>query len=179
MTTTLSPPIRILALVGALAAVALGILFYTHARSSSNDSTPLPAPSHAQTGTKPVVPVTHPKPAPAGPAVVLAPGLPVQVARVLRHSKVAVVALYTRGGRGDHALLTEARSGAVAVHAGFAAVDVLNEKTAKKMSSFAGVTTAPPAILVVARPGKIVNRFDGYVDRQIVAQAAHNAGARR
>lgn len=173
MSTTISPPIRILALVGALVVVALGILLFTHSRSSSNAPTLAP-PSHPRTTTRPA-------PAPAKPAVrsvVLLPGLPAQVAKALRHSKVVVVSLYTSGGRGDRAALVEARQGARAVHAGFAAVNVVNESTAKRMSSFAGSTTAPPAVLVVERPGRIVNRFDGFVDRQIVAQAALNARRR-
>jgi len=44
--------------------------------------------------------------------------------------------------------------------------------------ALAGTKTAPQAVLIVKRPGKIVNRFDGFVDSQIVAQAARTAGAR-
>jgi hypothetical protein len=43
---------------------------------------------------------------------------------------------------------------------------------------FAGPVSSP-TLLVVKRPGRIVNRLSGLVDSAIVAQAAHNAGARR
>jgi hypothetical protein len=34
-------------------------------------------------------------------------------------------------------------------------------------------------MLVVRRPGKIVTQISGPAESQVVAQAAHNAGARR
>ena len=178
MTTTISPPIRILAVVGVLAAVALGIVLFTHNRSSSNDSSATPAPAPAPS----TQPVTTPAPAhgaAAKPKVVLLPGLPKPVARALRHSKVVVVAVWSNGATGDKQSVAEAKAGAKAVHAGFLAVNVASEKTAKGLGEFAGTTTAPPAVLVVKRPGKVVNRFDGFADSQLVAQAAHDAGAGR
>ena len=66
---------------------------------------------------------------------------------------------------------------AKSAHAGFVAINVLDEKAARRVGVFVGTTTAPPAVLVVKRPGKIVNRFDGFADSEIVAQAATNAGA--
>ncbi len=164
MTTTISPPVRVLALVGALAAIALGILFYTHGRSSSTSSEPVvPAPS--RTARPSVTPAHSAK--------------PVNVAHALRFSKVVVVSVYAGGARGDHALVAQARRGARAAHAGFATVNVANESSARTVGAFAGEKTAPPVVLVVKRPGRIVNRFDGFVDSAIVAQAAHDAGAGR
>ena len=169
--TTISPPVRKLALVGVLIAVALGVYVFAHNRSSSTPPATLPT-THAST------PTTHVKANPVKPQVVLLPGLPLSVAHALRHSRVVVVSLYSRGGVGDRTALARARTGAKSVHAGFAAVNLANEKTATKVSIFAGTKTAPQAVLIVKRPGKIVNRFDGFVDSQIVAQAARNAGAR-
>jgi hypothetical protein len=182
VTTTLSPPIRILALVGVLAAAALGILLFTHSRSSSDGSssaTPPAGASHSGSATQtPAVPVKPAAVKPAKPKVVLLPGLPSPVAHALRSSKVVVVALYAHGGTGDAAAVAQALTGAHAAHSGFVAVNVANEKVARAVSSFVGTTTAPPAVLVVKRPGKIVNQF-GYADSEIVAQAAANAGAGR
>ncbi len=179
MTTTISPPVRVLALVGALAAIALGILFYTHSRSSSTGAEPVvPAPSRTARPSATQPPAAKPAVTPK-PKLVLLPNLPVNVAHALRFSKVVVVSVYAGGAHGDHALVAQARRGARAAHAGFTAVDVANESSARTVGAFAGEKTAPPVVLVVKRPGRIVNRFDGFVDSAIVAQAAHDAGAGR
>jgi hypothetical protein len=182
VTTTLSPPIRILAIVGALLAVGVGIVLFTHNRSASDSSSPAlpavreshptPTTQHLATSTaKPVV-----KPA-AKPKIALLPGLPSPVAHALHFSKVVVVVVYARGGNGDLAAVEQARTGAKSSHAGFAAVNILDEKSARTLNTFAGTATSPPAVLVVKRPGKIVNQFSGYTDSGIVEQAALNAGA--
>lgn len=174
MTTTISPPVRILAIVGVLAAIGIGAFLFISNRSSSSSSdssapstqpATTPAPVHGAVATK--------------PKLVLLAGLPTQVAHALRHSKVVVVSVYTNGASGDKAAVAQARAGAKAVHAGFVQVNVASEKIARGLGDFAGTTTAPPTVLVVRRPGKVVNRFDGFTDQQIVAQAAHDAGAGR
>jgi hypothetical protein len=170
VTTTISPPIRILALAGTLAALALGILFYMHSRSSSDTPSTSATPSTTHT-----TPTTKPKPAQVAPKVVLLPGLPSKVAHALRHSKVVVVSIYATGGKGDHAAIATARKAARSVHVGFVAVNVANEKTARAFGTFAGTKTAPPAVLVVKRPGRIVNRFDTWADSPVIAQAARDA----
>ena len=140
--------------------------------SSSNVSTP-----------DVVTPVTHGKPLAttkvATPAkVVLLPGLPPQVAHALRYSRVAVVTLYVGQAPADHASVTAARTGARSTGAGFVAVNVGTDKAAGTIASFAGPLSSP-STLVVRRPGKIVTQLSGPVDAAVVAQAAHNAGARR
>jgi hypothetical protein len=184
VTTTLSPPIRILGIVGILAAAALGLLLFMQSRSSHTaTATPLSTAGklHSSTST-PALHGTVSRPSthaatPAAPRIVLLPGLPGPVAHALRYSKVVVVSLYAAGAVGDRAALAQARLGAASAHAGFAAVNVLNERTAVGLDKFAGATSSP-AVLVVRRPGRIVNRFQGYADSGLVAQAAQNAGAR-
>jgi hypothetical protein len=181
VTTTLSPPIRILALVGVLAVIAAGVLLFATGRSDSDSSspaTPSVATSHSATAT----PSTGAKPStatPAKPKVQLLPGLPAPIAKALRNSKVVVVALYARGVDSDVATVASARAGAKSARSGFTAVNVISEGLARKLSTFAGTTLAPPAVLIVKRPGKIVNQFSGTADSTIVAQAAMNAGAGR
>jgi hypothetical protein len=114
---------------------------------------------------------------PAKPAVVLLPGLPAQVASKLRYSKVVVVSVYLASAVGDRAAVTQTRIGARDAGAGFVAVNVANDKNAKAMSAFVGPVSSP-TMLVVRRPGKIVTQIPGVVEAAIVAQAAHNAGAR-
>jgi hypothetical protein len=181
VTTTLSPPIRILGIVGILAAAALGLLLFMHSRSSHSTAVaPLVKGGtlHSSTST-PVVHPTANRPAihPATPKIILLPGLPAPIAHALRYSKVVVVSLYAAGAAGDMAALDQARSGASSAHAGFAAVNVLNESLAKKgLDKFVG-TASSPAVLIVRRPGKIVNQFSGYADSDLVAQAAQDAGS--
>jgi hypothetical protein len=185
VTTTISPPIRILALVGILAAAVLGVVLFTQSRASSSTSesaVPVTKPAARHVTTPTHVATTQPaktKPAKSAHRVVLLPNLPPSVAHALRHSKVVVVSLFSRGAQGDGAARQEARTGARAVHAGFVPVNVLSERSALRINDFVGNTVSTPAVLVVKRPGRIVNRFDGFVDSQLVAQAAQNAGAGR
>jgi hypothetical protein len=178
VSTTISPPIRILAVVGVLAAIGLGAFLFLGNRSSSSSShSSTPAPDASiERATAPAA--VHGAVA-TTPKLVLLPGLPVSVSRALHHSKVVVVSVYTTGAAGDGAAVAEARKGAKAVHAGFVKVNVASEKLARGLGEFAGTSTAPPTVLVVKRPGNVVNRFDGFTDQQIVAQAAHDAGAGR
>ena len=176
MTTTLSPPIRLLAIVGVLAAIGLGVLLFAHNRSASSSSGATPSINRptTPTGTH-VTPASKPVVKPVKPRIVLLPGLPLPVAHALRNSKVVVVVLFSHGATGDGTAVSEARAGAKAAHSGFTAINVVNEKTARALGTFAGETTAPPAVLIVKRPGKIVNQFSGYADSEIIAQAALNA----
>jgi hypothetical protein len=136
--------------------------------------------SVSEPSSVPVTPV-HPS-APARPAtsakprVVLLPNLPAQVARKLRYSRVVVVSLYATPA--DRATVAHVRKGARKAGAGFTAISLTNEKSARSISAFAGEASSP-TVLVVKRPGRIVGRFPGTVDAVVVSQAAHNAGARR
>lgn len=163
--------IGIVALIAAFAAlmvVRAGVI-----GGSSDSTTPIATPSPSSPAT-PVKPSTTP----AKPSVVLLPGLPAPIASKLRYSKVVVVSLYTSTGAGDRAAVTEARSGARNVGAGFTAINLLDEKQARAVAEFGGPVDSP-SVLVVRRPGKIVTQFPGVVDSKVVAQAAHNAGAGR
>jgi hypothetical protein len=188
VTTTISPPIRILAIVGVLVAVGVGIVLFTHNRSASSSSSealPPVSQTHSTPATKPLstssakptssaMPASKPA---AKPKIALLPGLPSPVAHALHFSKVVVFVVYARGGNGDLAAVEQARAGAKSAHAGFAAVNILDEKSARTLNTFAGTATSPPAVFVVKRPGKIVNQFSGSTDSGIVEQAALNAGA--
>jgi hypothetical protein len=176
VTTTLSPPIRILGIVGILAAAALGLLLFSQHRSSHSSSASLPTVTpthHAAAGSAAARPTRH-----VAPKIVILPGLPPTVAHALRYSRIVVVALYSAGVPSDGAAMQQARLGTRSAHAGFAAVNVLNERVAKGLDKFAG-TIASPTVLIVKRPGTILNQFDGYTDDEVVAQAAHNVGAGR
>ncbi len=175
MTTTLSPPVRLLAIVGVLAVVGLGLLLFAHNRSASSSAGSSPSITRTHTTPTHVTPTSKPVVKPTRPKVVLLPGLPQPVAHALRNSKVVVVVLFAHGATGDGSAVDQARTGAKSAHTGFLAVNVANEQSARTLGTFAGAATAPPAVLIVKRPGKIVNQFSGYADSEIIAQAALNA----
>ncbi len=161
--------IGIVALIAAFAAVMLvrsGVL------GGSTDSASTPAPAKTQ------APASGGATTPAKPRIVLLPGLPQPVAKALRYSKVVVVSLYTGPAAGDRTAVAEARTGARSAGAGFVAMNVVDDRRARELASFVGPASAP-AMLVVKRPGRIVTRMPGTVDSTVVAQAAHDAGARR
>jgi len=164
----------VLVAVAAGAVAALLVMRMTVLKNDSGTSTATPivhhtaTPTHTQTTKTPVKP--------AVPVVVLNPGLPTALDHALRHSRVVVVALWAPRGS-DHTALAEARAGAKASHAGFAALNVLDEKQAVAINKLVG-TVSDPSVIVVKRPGTVATQFDGFADRAMVSQAAHNAGAR-
>jgi hypothetical protein len=199
MTLTVSPQIRIVALVGALAAAGFGVFMFTMGGApSSVDAAALPKikplydgrkvaahPTPAKAAKKSVAaPKRHvapkaPAKAPAKPAapktpIVTANGLPVVLATALERHAVVVVALYDPQARVDGISLLEAAAGAVAARAGFVPLDVLDTSQAGPLMKLLGVLP-DPAVLVYRRPGELVARFDGFADRDTVAQAVANA----
>ena len=199
----LSPQLRIFALVGALAAVGAALAMFTLGRGSAEPIAAAPAaPKAAQpaaptkpaasktaapkaAATKPAAPpakaAAKPKPRPAAAAPPknppLAPsGFPAAVDAALRSHEVVVVSLYVPGARVDQLAIDEARAGAALGGAGFVALNVLDEKTAKPLLAKLG-TLEDPSLLVVKRPGALALRMSGFVDRDTVAQAAANASS--
>ena len=106
----------------------------------------------------------------------LLPGLAPEVATALRTHDVVVVSLFDPQARVDRISLAEASAGAKAAHAGFVPLDVLRQRLAGPLLRQLGVLP-DPAVLVYRRPGDIVARFDGFADRDTVAQAAANAAS--
>lgn len=96
------------------------------------------------------------------------------LARKLKESSVVVVVFHTPGADLDAAAVREARAGANQAGAGYLAVDVTKEGAVAALAAEYDVLGAP-TVLVVVRGGEVKSRFDGIVDRTIVAQAATNA----
>jgi hypothetical protein len=123
-----------------------------------------------------------PKAAPKRKAPVVVDGMPAALAHALRSNSVVVVSLYTPGASVDAMATEEARHGAALASAGFVSFNVADEKVVSPLSSLlAGAPTAAdrvldgPAVLVFGRPGSLFVRFNGFADRDTVAQAAENA----
>ena len=189
----MSSRLRIIApaLVVALAALAGGFLLLGHGGSSSaalKTIKPLhPVKKHAAApakagpaAAKKVAAAVKAKPKRKLPAVI--DGMPAALSRALRAHRVVVVSLYTPGASVDALATAEARRGAALAGAGFVSFNVADEKVVSPLSSL--LTQAPtaadrvldgPAVLVFVRPSSLFVRFNGFADRDTVAQAAANA----
>lgn len=194
MTATENPRLRLILLVGLLAAAALGAgMFFMSRNAATSEAadaslTPLPRvtpakPKPAPTGTpvkaaKPVkaapaakpAPKPQPKPAPT----VAANGLPISIANALKANAVVVVSLVVPGASVDELARAEAQAGAREAGAGFVTVNVLDDKQGSPLAAKLGVLEAP-AVLVYARPDSLFVQLEGFADRETVAQAAANA----
>ena len=122
---------------------------------------PPPAPTTTETA---------PPPAPAKPKPEESTALEQELAK----HRVVVVVFHTPGSDLDGEGLREARAGAVAANAGFLAVDVTKENAVASIAAKYEVLGSP-TVLVVVKSGEARSRFEGYVDRQTVAQAVTNA----
>jgi hypothetical protein len=118
----------------------------------------------------------------AGPAVI--DGMPAALAHALASHAVVVVSLYAPRSPVDAMATDEAKHGAALAGAGFVAFNVADEKIVSPLTSLlTGAQTAAdrvldgPAVLVFHRPGTLFVRFNGFADRDTVAQAAANAAS--
>jgi hypothetical protein len=170
MTASL-PNTRLLAVLGALAAF-VGLLLIARPLVMGGDDSATPA------ATPNTITRSTPPPAAAAPRVKLLPGLPAAIKRELRYENVVVVSLYGAKAPVDRKALAHARVGAKKTGAGFVAFNVFDERKANALVKFLGNADSP-SVLVVRRPGTVVTQIDGFVDAEIVAQAAQNAGARK
>ena len=196
MSTTISPQVRILAVVGLLAAVGLGASMLFLGRGSSKTTEPAVTthvrrhvtPTHAtprthstKAKTAPVVKHTakaHAKKAkPAGfRGNAVYATLPQPLQWQLAHHKVVVVSLYNPSSDVDAISVAEAHAGALDAGAGFLLVNVLDNKVAGILTALLpdGGLLPDPGVLVYRAPGDIAVRLDGFADRDAVAQAAAN-----
>jgi hypothetical protein len=193
VTLTFSPPVRIAALVGLVAAVALGggMMLLGHQGQAAVSAAPVlkhhPFGLGAETKHRTKTPSVskHSKPratapvkqGPAQPSAVaaaLAAGLPSPVATALGRYPTVVVSLYDPYSQVDGISFAEARAGANLAGAGFVPLDVLSKAQVGKLTEQLGLLP-DPGVLVYVRPGKLVARIGGFADKETVAQAAQNA----
>ncbi len=199
MDTTISPPVRIVAVCGLVAALAIGGGLMMLGRKSGNATPPAPtvikhhtfqrpvakthtaakthtpaARAHAVAKKAPVAHVHKPAPRPAAELAALAAGLPASLAHALGQHAVVVVELFDPQSETDGIGFAEAQAGAQAAHVGFLPVSVLGPDVSKFTQKF-GQILPDPALLVYTRPATLAVRIDGFVDKDTVAQAATNA----
>ncbi len=172
---TLTPPVRVFAFVGVLAAVGLAaFLFFL--RPTGDDTIvavtkPVTKPADVTTPTTPR-PTPPPRATPR-PAALPVSGFPVPIHRALRRNRVVVVAVYLPGASVDSVVRREAKAGARTARAGYVAVSALSERLVRPLVAKTGVLP-DPAVLVLRRPGVVIATL-GVTDRQTVAQAVAQA----
>ena len=194
MNLTVSRPVQIFALIAVIAAAGgIGMLALKpkHAavppvvvNSSPGVRTKTVGARTATTAAaavpktpKVVPPVRHV----AKPAVPKAPpspvgknGLPNALNAALRSHAIVVVSLFDPQSSTDAVSYAEAKAGAVEARVGFLGVSLLDSTTAGALTtSLPGGGLLPaPGVLIYRRPGTLVERIDGFTDRDVVAQAA-------
>jgi hypothetical protein len=198
---TVSPAIKVFALIGVLVALVMGGAFFVMGGSQETSAATEPLLT-LPTKTKktaaaanvrikkvatPRTPSAKPKAAAKGaPKSAAEPkrtsravaknGLPMSVARALASNEVVVVSLYGGGWKIDPMARDEAAAGARAAGVGFVALDVTSASSAADalMLKYDTIFRAP-AVLVFRRGGELAMQLDGFRDRDTVAQAATNA----
>jgi hypothetical protein len=112
--------------------------------------------------------VAHP------PVLVASNGLPMSLVRALRLHRIVVVSLFDPQSTTDAISFAEARAGAADAGVGFLGVSVLDNAVAGPLTAAlpGGQLLPEPGLLIYRRPGTLVQRIDGFVDRDAVAQAA-------
>jgi hypothetical protein len=103
--------------------------------------------------------------------------LPAALQWELSRHKVVVVSFYDPNANVDAISVAEAHAGAITTKAGFLLVSVLDNKVAGILTALLpeGGLLPEPGVIIYRAPGTIVQRMDGFVDRDSVAQAATNA----
>jgi hypothetical protein len=202
---TLSPQIKILGLVGLLAALGLMASMTVlggHSSSNTNDSVtsvaraprrhtattpvavkpttarhakPTKTQAHAKPRTQTKTVVHHATPKAHGNLVYST--LPPQLQYALSQHNVVIVSTYNPNADVDKIAAAEAYAGANEAKVGFLLVNVLDDAVAGRLTALlpGGGLLPDPGVLVYKAPGNIAFRFDGFVDRATVAQAAANA----
>jgi hypothetical protein len=167
---TLSPPTRVVALVGALVLMGFAAAFFLLGRGviGSSASPTASAPITHTTSQTTHQTATKPKPAPRQPS-----GFPAPVDHALRYGKVVVVSVSMPGAAVDAEVRSEARAGATASHAAFVRLSALNERAMAQLMAKTGVLP-DPAVVVVRRPDTVVATFS-VADAGTIAQAVAEA----
>jgi len=183
---TVGRPIQIVALVGLFAALAGGATLMLHKTPTAappivEPAAPVKHATHAagaKAAAKPVVsPPARPKPksaAATAPALVAANGLPMPLVNALHKHRIVVVSLVDPQSLTDAVSFAEARAGATAARVGFLGVSVLDANVAGPLTALlpGGGLLPDPGLLIYRRPGTLVQRINGFADRDAVAQAA-------
>jgi hypothetical protein len=172
---TLSPPIRVFALVGVLAAAGLAAFFFVAGGSAGDTlATPTTTPTRTtEPTTRPAKPLTRPRANGTQTPVQTRSGFPVPVDRALRRNPVVVVVVYMPRASVDAVVRREALAAARSTRVGFVALSALSGRLMQPLVAKTGVLPNP-AVVVVRRQGVVTKTFS-VTDRATVAQAVAQA----
>jgi hypothetical protein len=128
----------------------------------------------AATTAAPAVATPTPKPTPKPRPTTAANGLPIALADALRRNRIVIVSIFDPQSQTDSVSYAEARAGAADAGVGFLGVSVLDDAVAGPLTAAlpGGGLLPVPGLLFYRRPGVLVQRLDGFSDRDAVAQVA-------
>jgi hypothetical protein len=161
----------LLIVVLACAAAGAGLMVLGRAHSSTDSAPSLSTP--ASTPQASVVPRSGRSV--VRPQVPARDRLPGAIQQALSAHRVVVVALFDPKATIDGTALREASAGAQLAGSTFVQVDVTKDDVDSLNLRYGVIQD--PAVLVLRPPGDLVVRFDGFADRDTVAQAATNAAS--
>jgi hypothetical protein len=184
---TVSRPIKIFALVAVIAAAGGASMLALKPKHAATPpvvvSKPAaPATTSHRTATtaakaKPAAsarPTTRPAAHAPKASAVAKNGLPMAIDQALRVHRIVVVSVFDPQSATDAISYAEAKAGASDARVGFVAISLLDSPLAAALTSAmpGGGLLPAPGILIYRRPGTLVQRIDGFTDRDVVAQAA-------
>jgi len=189
---TVSRPIKIFALVAVIAAAGGASMLALKpkqaaappvlvSKPAAPTTTIATAPHRTATTaatTKPATPAHRPaKPkatqTPKAPAVAKN-GLPAVIDEAFRSHRIVVVSVFDPQSATDAISYAEAKAGASDARVGFVGISLLDSPLSSALTSAmpGGGLLPAPGVLIYRRPGTLVQRIDGFTDRDVVAQAA-------
>ena len=164
--TTISQHARIGALLGVLLTVLAGAaIVLMHGNSHPATTTP---PAVQQPNSHQPVHVVRPT---------VNPLLPSPLHSQLERYPRVVVGFYNPHSSVDRLTIAEARAGALAMHLPFVSVNLLDDAVAGPLTALlpSGQLLPNPGFAIYRRPGTLIYRSDGYLNRAGVEQAARDA----
>jgi hypothetical protein len=168
-------PVRLVALVGAVAALAGGFLVLKSTQGGGTSASE-PKLLHTSVGPrarhnrKPVQPAHKPvHRSPVAPN-----GLPRTVADALAKNPVVVISVVAPRGRVDELAFREAQAGAAAAGAGFVRINAFRQAEVAPLDAKVDIRSNP-ALIVMRRPDQVSIQIDGFVDRATIVQAVADA----
>jgi hypothetical protein len=172
-------PVRLVALVGALATLGGGFLVL---KSTQGGDATASQPKLLHTSVAPRA-RHHRKPVqpghkPVHRSPVAANGLPRAIADALAKNPVVVVSVVAPRGRVDEVAFREARAGAAAAGAGFVRINAFRQAEVAPLDAKVDIRSNP-TLIVIRRPDQVSIQIDGFVDRATIVQAVADARAPR
>ncbi|MDX6479863.1 MAG: hypothetical protein QOG85_373 [Gaiellaceae bacterium] len=159
-TTTITPKVRLAALIGVLLIALAGSAFFMLRGHTKTPSTTAPPSTHPTTPTHRTRPTVNPL-------------LPAPLRAVLEQHRIVVVGFFNPDSPIGLRTIAEARAGAALAGVGYFTVDLRHDSVAGPLTALlpSGQMLPNPGIAIYKRPGRIIYRADGFLLRQLIPQA--------